>query len=102
MRIATSEEVKAVRDVTGLGMQSSLIALQNRYAKEAIHEAKTLKELKPVLLWMIAQNNRSGISDEVFKLIKEATEPQPKAKEIEFIDPQVIRQLDNLSIRSKD
>lgn len=51
----SSDQVRALRESTGLGMFEIKNKLENRLMRESVEAATTLKDLKPVLLTLIAR-----------------------------------------------
>lgn len=53
MKIASVEEIKKVRQEHGLGLLEAKQLVQGEYAHQAVEQATSLEELKPVLAWLI-------------------------------------------------
>lgn len=53
MKTASVEEIKKVRQERGLGLLEAKQLVQGEYAHQAVEQAQSLDDLKPVLTWLI-------------------------------------------------
>lgn len=53
MKTASVEEIKKIRQEQGLGLLEAKQLVQGEYAHQAVEQAQTLEDLKPVLAWLI-------------------------------------------------